>query len=360
MRYTFRMRSSTAIAGAVALAALLGSSFTIGPSAKASALQPVIFVGNGHGDTVTMYEYPYNHPISTISSGVHFPAFLAYDPVGGQLFVGNGQGSPRQVEIYAQPFTDTSAPLKSIGTQADRMAYGNGVLALTQSQDAAVEAYAAPFATPVSRKSVNSPSAIAYDPAGHLYVSNCGSTPYITALQPLNGGTYVPPFSTKMHCPRSLAFNSKGELFMADANTRLPGGLSASWIAEFDVPRAGRVPALIRKLYQRDSQTLPNQLLFDNHDDLLVLNVPANGSAGGTIDFYAPPYSGKPSVTLTGFSQPTGMTFDTYGNLLVVDRTSNDIKVFIPPYATGDQPSADITAGIDDPLTVVSGSIAAP
>ncbi|MHB8214351.1 MAG: NHL repeat-containing protein [Vulcanimicrobiaceae bacterium] len=76
---------------------------------------------------------------------------------------------------------------------------------------------------------------------------------------------------------------------------------------------------------------------------LFVANNPGNN-----VTEYAPPYTSAPTATISnGMSNPTGLAFDSSGNLFVVNSHNNTVKEYAPPY-TG-APTATISNGVNSP-----------
>jgi len=197
---------------------------------------------------------------------------------------------------------------------------------------------------------------------------------------------YVPPFSNGMDAtlvlgqpdfttnnsnttqnglsyPRGLAFDSSGNLWVADAdNSRVleytspfSTGMNATLVlgqSSFTTG-AGATTA--------DGLAAPYGLAFDFSGNLWV----ADGDNNRVLE-YVPPFStgmdatlvlgqssftvGTSNITQNGFYLPAGLVFDTSGNILVGDWQNSRALVFAPPFSNGMNASlvlgqADFTHG---------------
>jgi hypothetical protein len=73
----------------------------------------------------------------------------------------------------------------------------------------------------------------------------------------------------------------------------------------------------------------PANVVFAPDGRLFVSNY-----AGGTVNVYAPPYTGAPSFVTSGIVGPWQMAFAPNGTLLVSDKAATHVTVLPPPYTT--------------------------
>jgi hypothetical protein len=165
-----------------------------------------------------------------------------------------------------------------------------------------------------------------FDSSGDLWVADSGNNRVLE---------YKPPFSNSMAASLELGQPSGATAFTS--NTGNNGGLSAS------------------------SLQVPFYLIFDSSGDLWV-----SDTSNNRVLEYTPPFSNGMAATLelgqlpgatafttnaqatsqSGFKRPYGISFDTSGNLQVVDSFNNRVMFFEPPFSNG--MSATIVLGQAD------------
>jgi hypothetical protein len=107
---------------------------------------------------------------------------------------------------------------------------------------------------------------------------------------------------TGLNTPYDLAFDSSGDLFVAN--------YSQNTVSEF-APGSTTPNATLTGLFG------PTQLAFDHSGDLFVSN--AGTSDNGTSVSEFAPGATTPTATLTGVNCPAGLAFDSSGNLYVAN-----------------------------------------
>lgn len=151
------------------------------------------------------------------------------------------------------------------------------------------------------------PFGIAFNSGGDLFVANTaldnGTQGYITEITP---GGVQSTFRSGID-PKALAFNSTGILFEADYLSGViyeytPGGVQSVFATGL---------------------AKPNALAFDSSGDLFVGN-----NNGGTITKITP--GGVESTFATGLDLPSGLAFNSAGDLFESDAGDNTIYEFTP------------------------------
>jgi sugar lactone lactonase YvrE len=155
------------------------------------------------------------------------------------------------------------------------------------------------------------PYGLAFDSTGNLYVANFNDS---TVSKVTLGGTVTTFVSSQLNGPGGLAFDSTGNLYVANFRNSTvskvtPGGTVSLFASGFANP-AG--------------------LAFDSTGNLYVTNYNANTvsevTPGGTVSLFA-----------SGFNAPFGLAFDSTGNLYVANYNANTVSEVIgaaPPAPT--------------------------
>lgn len=160
--------------------------------------------------------------------------------------------------------------------------------------------------TPQVLAGTPSPSFLAYDSAGNLFVSSFyGNT--VNKVAP--NGTVTTFVSSGLANPEGVAFDADGNLYVANA-----GSGSISKIA----------PDGTASLFVASGLSAPSGLAFDASGVLYVANAGSNSiakvsSSGVVTTFVA-----------TGLSQPDGLAFDATGNLYVANYGGLTISKISP------------------------------
>ena len=165
----------------------------------------------------------------------------------------------------------------------------------------------------------------------------------------LLGGEYLSSTPTpKSFGPAGLAFDSSGNLWVADsaANRVL------EFVPPFTSHEAASLVigqpnfTTSSNAVNQSKLSSPNALAFDSSGNLWVADTYDNR----VLEFRAPFSNGESASTAIGqpsllstsqntsqttMSQPDGVAFDTHGNLWVADTGNNRIAEFVPPFSTG-------------------------
>jgi hypothetical protein len=153
----------------------------------------------------------------------------------------------------------------------------------------------------------------------------------------------VTDYVTGLGTPTGITFDGSGNLYVADFNA-------------YKVTKI--TPGLVKSTFVSSLNGTPQQIAFDQSNNLWsagsgIVNSIEKVSSTGTLTSYSAtnsPYgiaidaagnvyysqetgnimkrtvAGVTSTFATGVSQPNGMTFDTTGNLIVVDKAAGEIK----------------------------------
>lgn len=172
-----------------------------------------------------------------------------------------------------------------------------------------------PFAT-----GLNHPFGIAFDSSGDLFIADSANNAGGGNITEITSGGVTSIFSSESD-PTALAFNSTGNLFAADYSSgniyEYIGGVATPFAAGLDHPLS---------------------LAFDSTGNLFV---GAGGASTGTITKIAS--DGTKTPFASGLSFPGGLAFNTAGTLFVSSQTSGTIFEYTP----GGVQSTFTTVGFD-------------
>jgi sugar lactone lactonase YvrE len=237
-------------------------------------------------DSGNIYEFTPNGVQSTFASGLSFPMGLTFDSAGN-LFVACG-GSSGTTAGYIAKITPA-------GVQS----------------------------TFVS--GLDNPSGLAFDSAGNLFVTCIGNQ--ITnfgkgqVIEITPAGTQS-TYASGLENPSALAFDSAGNLFvLVYTNGNLLRHISAGGAIIGITPGGTEVTVASVGNYADKG------LAFDSFGDLFV----ANYSSSGYITEYTP--AGSQFIWVSGLDYPRSMAFDSAGNMFVANSGNNSI-IEITPFGT--------------------------
>jgi DNA-binding beta-propeller fold protein YncE len=192
--------------------------------------------------------------------------------------------------------------------------------------------------------------AVALDSANNLYVDVCPSCvptlrrskgPQPDEVNVYQAGTtkLLRSITRGVHSERALAFDSAGNLYVANANGKKPS-------VTVYAPGSG---SILRKMTER--LVNPVAIAVDRADDVFVMNWHPS------IIEYAP-HSTKVLRRITNsISSPQAIALDASGTLYVANSGTYPDPGWISVYAPGSAvPEYKITQGINDPIAVVFDS----
>ena len=210
-------------------------------------------------------------------------------PTGGAA----GLGSP-----FVNTLAITEPAVVQFSTGSETVDEGAGTFSIP------VTLSGTPNSTPIVSNfgsGYHTPGELAFDSAGNLYVADFTSG---TVSKVTPGGT-VSTFAAGLSRPFGLAFDAAGNLYVANDGS---GTVSK-------VTPGGTVSTFASGLSN------PFGLAFDAAGNLYVAN-------GGTVSKVTP--AGVVTTFATGFNQPFGLTFDFAGNLYVANDGSGTVSKVTP------------------------------
>ena len=220
---------------------------------------------------------------------------------------------------------------------------------------------------------MNNPTSTAEDSAGNLYVSDYGNNRVLQFKFPFTNGMSAslaigqPDLVTGtanasqdgLAAPEDLAFDGSGNLWVVDAaNAR---------ILQYKPPFATHMNASLvlgqanftwnGQATSNTGLTFPTHITFAPSGDLWVSDTGnirvlafrppfANGMAASLVIGQTDFVSNGTATTASGFEFPSGIAFDSAGDLWMGDVTNYRVLEFKPPFATG--MSASLVLGQTD------------
>jgi len=171
---------------------------------------------------------------------------------------------------------------------------------------------------------LNYPDALAFDSSGNLYVANYatgfGDGTIMEFTPPSTNGTYYTQnyFAYRLNGPAALAFDSNSNIYAANFND--------GTIEEF-------TPTCTNGTVFTSFLNYPDALAFDSNSNLYVANLSSSFS-DGSIDEFTPPNTNG-TVFARGLHGPSALAFDSSGNLYVANFYDGTIEEFMPPSTNG-------------------------
>jgi len=305
---------------------------------------------------------------TTNQSGFNTPTSMVIDSASGKLFVSDTANN----RILRFP----SAAAYSSGAAAEAVI---GQTTFTTNTSASA-----------SSSTVKGPKGITLDSAGNLWVAD---TTYNRVLcfpsaVTVTSGTATaslvlgqPNFTTTtalvnqytMSGPTSVAVDSAGSLYVLDsgANRILrfdnAASLSNGAFANGLLGQSNFLASTVGTS-QSTFKAAPQALALDSDGNLWVSDTASNrvlcfeSAASKSIGANADIVLGQsdfsansPATSQSGFSGPTGLTFDTLGRLYVADTTNNRVLVFEQPLTLSYQANASFVLGQSAFTTGASG-----
>jgi sugar lactone lactonase YvrE len=288
-----------------------------------------LYVANA--SNVTIYE-PSGAVLRRISRVE--PAALAFDSKGN-LYVANDTRSNSSVLVYRPGTTVISRKITQSVRFPRTLAIDRSGQLYVANSYFSVGVYAAGSRTLLRKLKSFFPISIAFDAADNVDVGS-SSGPYggsnsQVAVFAHDSSKMLRTIVTGISDPQSLAFDTRGTLYVADANLNV--------VAAY--PQDATEP--LRKI--TNGVRRPTALSFDASGNLYVAN-----NASSTITVYAPGKS-KPLRTIaSGISGPTTLILDASGTLYVANRQT--VTVYAPGSSS---PKLKIRKGIDVPVALALG-----
>lgn len=214
-----------------------------------------------------------------------------------------------------------------------------------------------------SQNGLRAPIAVVFDSSGDLWVSDAGNNRVLEFKPPFSSGMSASlvlgqsnftglahsTTGTGLWAPTGMTFDPTGNLWVADyANSRVlrfappfSNGMVASVvIGQRDYTSRSFVAT-------QDGLNGPTGVAFDTAGNMWV----ADSFNNRTLEFMAPFKNGMNASLVVGQSSftasttcaasqstvcsPAGVSFDTWGNLWVTDAQDNRVMEFSPPFSTG-------------------------
>lgn len=288
---------------------------------------------NGMNASLVIGQAGFGTVSSSVSSGVlSFPSGLAFD-AAGDLWVAD-TGNSRVLE-FTPPFVSGMAASLVIGQP---------------SFDSA-----APRTT---ASGLDSPTSVAFDSAGNLWVVDSGNNRLLEFTSPFSSGMSASLVLGQAGFTSSLPSTSQSGLSQPQGAFAASGGI---WVAdsgnnrviEFDPPYSSGMSASLvlgQATYStaaaatsQSGMSYPLAVTIDSQGNLWV-----SDSRGARVLEFEQPFSdgmnasfvvGHPDFTTSTYSvsessvKPAGLAFDSQGNLWVSDTGANRILEFAPPFA---------------------------
>jgi sugar lactone lactonase YvrE len=317
------------------------------------------------------------------------PAGLALDS-SGNLWVANDFGSTI-VEFTPSQLATTASPTPNVTLLSTASLSGPFGMAFDSSGDLWVANFnsdalleftpsqlATAFPTPNvtldanSNNSLDEPTGLAFDSLGDLWVANQGSNTVVeftpaeldTSGSPTPNVTLSANPADSLDHPDALAFDSSGQLWVANSNsnTVVEFNLAALAISGSPTPNVTLSPNA------GNSLDTPSGLAFDSSGNLWVANFDGNTVVEFTPATLATSGSPTPNVTLSpnagnSLDAPSGLAFDPAGDLWVVNSSNSSVVDFTPSQlSTGSPTPAATISGVDTGLSSPNGiaTVAAP
>ena len=216
------------------------------------------------------------------------------------------------------------------------------------------------LAPATSSTGLSTPNGLAFDSGGNLWVVDSSNNRVLEYKAPLSTGEaaslvigqtsfttndYTVTNSTSLNSPNGLAFDSGGNLWVAD----LLNGRVLEYTTPFSTHEAASLvigePSFTaaNDEVSKTGLNAPNSLAFDSSGNLWVVD-------GHRVLEYTTPFATHEAANLvigqntftnsstvttsTGLNTPNGLAFDSSGNLWVGDKLNNRVLKYTTPFST--------------------------
>jgi sugar lactone lactonase YvrE len=267
-------------------------------------------------------------------TGLVGPYAIAFDP-DHNLWVADAYGN--RVLEYKTPFTSGEAASTVIGQP--------GLTTLSPA---------------TTSTGLNTPNGLAFDSGGNLWVVDSSNDRVVEFKAPLSTGEaaslvigqssftandYSITNSTSLDSPNGLAFDSSGNLWVAD----LLNGRVLEYTTPFSTHEAASLvigePSFTAANDEVSKAGLnaPNALAFDSSGNLWVVDghrvlkyaAPLSTHEAASLVIGQNTFTNSSTVTTsTGLDSPTGLAFDSAGNLWLADKLNNRVLEYTAPFST--------------------------
>ena len=200
---------------------------------------------------------------------------------------------------------------------------------------------------------ISDPAGVTVGPDGRLWVANCGKNS--VSAYPLGGGSaeviISNPSGSLFNCPRGIAFDSGGNLWVANAS-----GV-AERFPKVVIQASNSNPSVDVTLTPPSGSSQPYGIAIDTQGNVWVSfcagSTVANYTAGSFPGTVGP---GAPALTATGSSPvsldcPVAVALDNSGLLWVANRGTGNNGATLSQFAASDM----VAGGAANPVTQVPG-----
>jgi len=190
--------------------------------------------------------------------------------------------------------------------------------------------------TPVSTKPItlSGPAALALDGSGNLYIGDFNLGEVIKVPIPSGGASTVINTGGLLQHPLAITFDQPGNLYIGDAGS---GGIFASSANPGYVVKVPVGGAPFKLPTPSVEVVFPQALAADPINPVMWIGDGGDPSSVGQVVQVASNGSSASAFPVADVTNPTGLGFDTAGDVYVLDGTANTITV-VPPAITGVAP----------------------
>jgi sugar lactone lactonase YvrE len=190
--------------------------------------------------------------------------------------------------------------------------------------------------TPVSTSPItlSGPAALAVDGSGNLYIGDFNLGEVIKVPIPTGGTPTVVNTGGLLQHPLAMTFDQQGNLYIGDAGS---GGIFADFANPGYVVKVPVRGTAFKLTIPSVSVVFPQALVPDPTKSVVWIGDGGDPSSVGQVVQVADDGSSASALPVADVTNPTGLGFDTAGDLYVLDGTANTITV-VPPASSGVAP----------------------